>query len=220
MSLSFTELSRIARRDAKLRFDHIGDGSNPLDAIYVLFESVLKFCIYNYDRYAERKEISITVNDAFHKTPSQIEINVNGKALPLPSRYLYRTAADSYDIHEFLMSPKGLANSDIELSLSRVNALSEFFLIGFKNNHMESILKYEHQSYFFDLVETEEKDGVFIKFIPDTEVFGKCFYKIECLIPIIARHAINCSNVTVTLKEGWNGEPIIFEPVKTKELSE
>lgn len=212
MELNWKEYVQWAHRSKKSILSICGAEDSPSKAIYVLLKRVLDFCITRYWQPNHTDEIiTIIINEYGDDQPSDVVIQVNGPGLHLTSETLHRIIADERDVCNFLMQLSYGSASECDISMSVVNALCSFFFIGTKRERLESYLKYEETNEFFNLIDTNEEDGILIKFCPDKVVFGEYRFEVEYIVPMVKTLVQNYRSLKITLQERFDGTPTVFK---------
>lgn len=202
-----------AHRSKKSILSICGAEDSPSKAIYTLLKRVLDFCITRFWPKDTDIIISITVNEYgdWGNLPSTVTIQVTGPGLLLTNEILHRIIADESDLRDFLMQLSDGTVSESDISLSVVNALCSFFFIGTKKGRLESYLKYEEASEFFNLIDNNGEEGILIKFCPDKNVFGEYRFEVEHIVPMVKKLVQNYRGLKITLQERFDGEPVVFK---------
>lgn len=214
MELSWKGYVQWAHTSKKSILSICGAEDSPSMAIYTLLKTALDFCITRYWWLPDSdKDISIIVNEYGDRgnLPSDVVIQVNGPGLHLTNETLNRIIADDRYVHSFLMQLSDGTMSECDISLSVVNALCSFFFIGTMRGRLESHLKYEDANEFFNLIDTNEEDGILIKFCPDKDVFGEYRFEVDYIVPMVKKLVKNYRGLKITLQERFDGEPVVFK---------
>lgn len=149
----------------------MGDGSHPDDGIYVLLKEVIDNCIDEYIMGHGRKiEVNIegqvvTVRDYGRGIPL-------GKVIECVSQ-INTGAKYNTDVFQFSVGLNGVGTK-------AVNALSEDFMVisTREGKYKKACFKYG-ELVSEEEGKTDERDGTFVQFVPDTGMFQKYEFQME-----------------------------------------
>ena len=179
----------------------LGDGSHPDDGIYVLLKEVIDNSV---DEYIMGYGRSITVECDY--ATGEASIRDFGRGIPLGKlldcvSQINTGAKYSDDVFQFSVGLNGVG-------LKAVNALSERFYVktvrskSFKAAHFcRGILQREETG------KTDEPDGTFVQFRPDSEIFGTFRFSPE----FVARRIQYYAYLNAGLKLVLNGQEFVSE---------
>lgn len=176
----------------------LGDGSNPEDGIYILLKEVIDNSIDEFIMgYGNKIAIECTNN--------KLSIRDYGRGIPLGKviecvSKINTGAKYNDDVFQFSVGLNGVGTK-------AVNALSEFFkIISFRDG------KYQEASFKQGILQNEksgitnEANGTYVEFIPDTEIFPKDYsFKDE----LIEKRLENYSFLNKGLELNFNGKQFL-----------
>ena len=195
--LSLDALAHIRLRSG-MYIGRLGDGSHPDDGIYVMLKEAIDNAIDEFIM-GYGKEIDITLNE---KT-STVSVRGFGRGIPLGKviecvSQINTGAKYNDDVFQFSVGLNGVG-------MKAVNALSSHFLVRSAREgefvevrFSKGILKDKKKG------KSKEKDGTYIEFVPDTEIFKKFAFQKELILKRLWHYAY--LNVGLTLI--FNGEKI------------
>ena len=195
--LSLDALAHIRLRSG-MYIGRLGDGSHPDDGIYVMLKEAIDNAIDEFIM-GYGKEIDITLNE---KT-STVSVRDFGRGIPLGKviecvSQINTGAKYNDDVFQFSVGLNGVG-------MKAVNALSSHFLVRSAREgefvevrFSKGILKDKKKG------KSKEKDGTYIEFVPDTEIFKKFAFQKELILKRLWHYAY--LNVGLTLI--FNGEKI------------
>jgi topoisomerase-4 subunit B len=174
----------------------LGDGTAADDGIYVLLKEVLDNSIDEY-MMGYGKSISVTIDDG------TVTVRDFGRGVPLKKvvdvSSLMNTGA-KFDSKAFKKSV-GLNG----VGIKAVNALSSYFRIT-SFRELESAEVEYHQGKIIrqtEIVDTQEKNGTLVSFIPDDEIFTNYAYQEEFVESQLKNYVFLNSGLTIN----YNGKP-------------
>lgn len=169
----------------------LGDGSNVDDGIYILLKEVIDNSIDEYIMgYGNRIVVQIKEN--------RVKVRDYGRGIPLGKVIecvsVINTGAKYNDeVFQFSVGLNGVGTK-------AVNALSEYFrVVSFREDkYFEAVfsrgmLKKQHQG----VNKTKEKDGTYVEFVPDPEIFSDFEFNHEFIEQRLWNYA--CLNSGLTL---------------------
>lgn len=151
----------------------LGDGSNQNDGIYILLKEIIDNSVDEFIM-GNGKRIDIDV------TGNQVKVRDYGRGIPLGKvidcvSIINTGAKYNDDVFQFSVGLNGVGTK-------AVNALSEVFRVLSVRDGKYAEAVFERGKYKSDKtgkVKTEKKDGTYIEFVPDEEVFGKYAFNME-----------------------------------------
>lgn len=179
----------------------LGDGSHPEDGIYILLKEIIDNSV---DEYIMQYGSKITIKINFEK--SLVSIRDFGRGIPLGKAIdcvsqINTGAKYNDEVFQFSVGLNGVGSK-------AVNALSEHFKVkSFRDGkYVEGIFSRGK------LIKTnkgkhKEKDGTYIEFIPDTEVFKSYQFQEEYIL----KRMWNYAYLNTGLLIDYNGQKIISE---------
>lgn len=173
----------------------LGDGSHPDDGIYILLKEVIDNSIDEYIM-GHGRTIDVTCDSAFQT----ITVRDYGRGIPLGKLIecvskINTGAKYNDDVFQFSVGLNGVG-------LKAVNALSQNFIVksirgkSFRSARFSRGLLVEEE-----MGKTNEPDGTFVQFLPDSEIFGEFHFSEEFLIRRIQYYAFLNSGLKLTLNE-------------------
>jgi topoisomerase IV subunit B len=176
----------------------LGDGSNPDDGIYVMLKEVIDNSV---DEFIMKngKEIIIQVNEA----TGSASVRDFGRGIPLGKlidcvSQINTGAKYNDDVFQFSVGLNGVGTK-------AVNALSSYFFVrSYRDGEFaearfsQGLLKDEKKG------KTDEPNGTYVEFIPDTEIFKKYHFQKELILKRIWHYAYLNSGLVLD----FNGEKI------------
>src|SRR5690554_1949903 len=170
----------------------LGDGSASDDGIYILLKESLDNSIDEY-MMGNGKKIEI------HITEHTVTIRDYGRGIPLGKLLDVSSKINTggkYDTGAFKKSV-GLNG----VGLKAVNALSEQFIIkSFRDNEVKSI-EFERGVVIDDkpVEKSDEANGVYVKFRPDSEIFSTFSYKLGYVEEMIRNYTYLNAGLSIYL---------------------
>lgn len=176
----------------------LGDGSHPDDGIYILLKEVVDNSV---DEFIMNHGNKIDVN-IDHKTAS-ITVRDYGRGIPLGKviecvSQINTGAKYNDDVFQFSVGLNGVGTK-------AVNALSSHFMV---RSHREG--KYFEAEFNQGKLlrkkegKTSEKDGTFVEFIPDPEIFKKYRFQDDFVVKRLKHYAFLNTGLTLN----YNGTKI------------
>lgn len=193
-------LSHIRLRSG-MYIGRLGDGSNPDDGIYVMLKEVIDNSV---DEFIMKhgKKIVVNLDDA----TGLVSVRDFGRGIPLGKvidcvSQINTGAKYNDDVFQFSVGLNGVGTK-------AVNALSSHFLVrSFREGN------YQEATFSKGILQkdksgkTQEPDGTYMEFIPDTEIFKKYTYQKDYVSKRLWHYAY--LNTGLTLE--YNGEAIKSE---------
>ncbi len=176
----------------------LGDGSNPDDGIYIMLKEVVDNSI---DEFIMKHGKKIIVN--VDEMKGSVSVRDFGRGIPLGKviecvSQINTGAKYNDDVFQFSVGLNGVGTK-------AVNALSSYFLVrSYRDGQFieakfsRGIIQSEKKG------KTEEPNGTFVEFIPDTEIFKKFRFQKEFILKRIWHYAY--LNTGLLLE--FNGEKI------------
>jgi topoisomerase IV subunit B len=179
----------------------LGDGSHPDDGIYVMLKEVIDNSVDEFIM-GHGKKIQITLDE---KT-SQVSVRDWGRGIPLGKviecvSQINTGAKYNDDVFQFSVGLNGVGTK-------AVNALSSHFLVKsirdgefVEARFARGVLKEKKKG------KTDEENGTYVEFIPDTEIFKKFAFLKELITKRLWHYAYLNTGLTLL----FNGEAIRSE---------
>ena len=173
----------------------LGDGSSHDDGIYVLIKEVIDNSIDEYVM-GHGKTIEVTVND------QEVTIRDYGRGMPLGKVNECVSKINTGAKYDSKVFKKAVGLNGV--GSKAVNALSAYFKAQSFREGKTKLVEYERGVSITDaaLVNTEEKDGTLISFIPDKEIFGSFHYLFEYIEEMLWNYVFLNNGLTII----FNGE--------------
>jgi len=178
----------------------LGDGSSPDDGIYILVKEVMDNSI---DEFVMGAGKSITC----HLNDNLVSIRDYGRGIPLGKLVdvvSKMNTGGKYDSRAFKKSV-GLNG----VGTKAVNALSEYFKVqAFRDGQTKwAVFKRGELVEESGLETTTQKNGTYVEFIPDPEIFPKYKFRPEYLIKMFKNYVYLNTGLTIR----FNGEKLYSE---------
>ncbi|MDR0796557.1 MAG: type IIA DNA topoisomerase subunit B [Tannerella sp.] len=174
----------------------LGDGTSADDGIYVLLKEVLDNSIDEY-MMGYGKSISVSIRDG------EVTVRDYGRGVPLNKVVDVSSRMNTgakYDSKAFKKSV-GLNGVGIKAA----NALSRYFRIASFREKESKEVEYERADIVrqTEIVETSEKNGTLVSFIPDNEIFINYAYQDEYVENLLKNYVFLNTGLTIN----YNGKP-------------
>ncbi|MDR0845696.1 MAG: type IIA DNA topoisomerase subunit B [Tannerella sp.] len=174
----------------------LGDGTYADDGVYVLLKEVLDNSIDEY-MMGYGKSISVTIDD------KMISVRDHGRGVPLNKVVDVSSKMNTgakYDSKAFKKSV-GLNG----VGIKAVNALSSYFqIISYREKECKAV-EYNQAVVIneSEIIETKEKNGTLVSFVPDSEIFKDYSYNEEFIESLLKNYVFLNSGLTIV----FNGKP-------------
>ena len=178
----------------------LGDGTSPDDGIYVLLKEVLDNSIDEY-MMGYGKSISVTIENG------SVTVRDNGRGVPLNKVIDVSSKMNTgakYDNKAFKKSV-GLNG----VGIKAVNALSSHFrMVSYRDKESKEVI-YNRATVIEDssIVNTKEKNGTLISFIPDNKIFNEYHFKDEYVEKLLKNYVFLNNGLTIV----YNGKTFYSE---------
>jgi len=172
----------------------LGDGTTADDGIYVLLKEVLDNSIDEY-KMGYGKSIAVTIQDGM------VSVRDYGRGVPLNKVIDVSSRMNTgakYDSKAFKKSV-GLNG----VGIKAVNALSSYFkIVSYRENEcIEVEYNRANITYQTDIVETKERNGTFVSYMPDDTIFKNFVYQDEFIEKMLKNYVFLNSGLTITYNE-------------------
>lgn len=179
----------------------LGDGSHPDDGIYVMLKEVIDNCIDEFIMgHGEKIEVDVNFQE------SKVAIRDYGRGIPLGKviecvSQINTGAKYNDDVFQFSVGLNGVGTK-------AVNALSSYFLV---RSHRDG--KYVEAEFSKGKKvrekkgNTQEKNGTYVEFIPDREIFKKFKFEADYILKRLWHYAYLNTGLTLV----YNDNSIISE---------
>ncbi|GHV22267.1 DNA topoisomerase (ATP-hydrolyzing) [Spirochaetia bacterium] len=173
----------------------LGDGSNPDDGIYVLVKEVIDNAVDEYIM-GNGKNIDIEVKDG------TVKIRDRGRGIPLGKivecvSVINTGAKYNDDVFQFSVGLNGVGTK-------AVNALSSHFrVVSFRDGQFAEAVfcRGELLKQRKGKLKEDQKDGTYVEFIPDKEIFGEHQFNLEFIERRIKSYAWLNMGLTLSFNE-------------------
>jgi topoisomerase IV subunit B len=196
--VSLDPLSHIRLRSG-MYIGRLGDGSNASDGIYVMLKEVIDNSIDEFIM-GYGKEIIITLKDA------TISVRDFGRGVPLGkvldcASQINTGAKYNDDVFQFSVGLNGVG-------IKAVNALSSYFVIkSFREGEFVEAVFSKGKLKSKKKGKWKEKNGTYVEFTPDGEIFKKFAFQKEIIIKKLHHYAYLNTGLTLV----FNGKAIFSE---------
>ncbi len=168
-----------------------GDGSSPDDGIYVLLKEIIDNCVDEFVM-GEGKIIDIVINDDFVSVRDFGRGIPIGKVVDVVSKM---NTGGKYDTRAFKKSV-GLNG----VGTKAVNALSSNFIVASTRDGKTKSAEFKLGVLSDEkLVDSEDKNGTYVKFKPDQSIFKNYRYRIEYVEKMIKFYVYLNPGLTIKL---------------------
>ena len=175
----------------------LGKGDDPADGIYVLLKEVVDNSIDEFSA-GFGKQIQITV------TEKEATVRDFGRGIPLNSVVKAVSILNTGGKYDSKGYKKSVGLNGV--GLKAVNALSSHFYVEAYRDGMCSYAEFAAGKLVQDgMKETKEKNGTYVKFIPDENLFVDYAYNLEFVESMIKNYSYLKKGLTLNL----NGTPYI-----------
>jgi len=173
----------------------LGDGSAADDGIYILVKEVVDNCIDEFVM-GNGREVSVTIREG------RVSVRDYGRGVPLGKVVdvvSKMNTGGKYDSKAFKKSV-GLNG----VGTKAVNALSSYFMIYSVRDGQKKRAEFERGNLTkeYELEPTSEKNGTYVEFIPDEQIFKKFTFKTTYLNKMFWNYCYLNRNLTIL----FNGE--------------
>ena len=184
----------------------LGDGSNPDDGIYVLLKEVIDNGIDEFIM-GNGKLIEVTVKDGSAK------IRDYGRGIPLGKlvecvSVINTGAKYNDDVFQFSVGLNGVGTKAVNALSSRFRVVSiregQFAEAAFERGLLTASRKGKLSAVKGG---GAQKDGTFVEFTPDREIFGDYQFNLE----FIERRILNYAYLNTGLTLAFNGQPYVSQ---------
>lgn len=183
------------RRRPGMYIGKLGDGSSQDDGIYILLKEVFDNSIDEY-MMGFGKKIEVSITD--HK----VKIRDYGRGIPLGKLIDVTSKMNTGAKYDSKVFKKSVGLNGV--GIKAVNALSHKFIAkAFRDGKVKEVHFSQGQIIEeFDIVDTEEKNGTEVTFVPDNTVFGEYHYLSAYVEPMMRNYTYLNSGLTIN----FNGQ--------------
>ena len=169
----------------------LGNGDDPADGIYVLLKEVVDNSIDEFSA-GFGKQIHISVSD------KEVSVRDFGRGIPLNSVVKAVSILNTGGKYDSKGYKKSVGLNGV--GLKAVNALSSHFYVEAYRDGMCSYAEFSAGKLLNDgLKDTKEKNGTYVKFIPDNNLFVGYSYNIEFVESMIKNYSYLKKGLTLNL---------------------
>lgn len=170
------------RRRPGMYIGRLGNGDNPGDGIYVLLKEIVDNSIDEYSM-GFGKQINIEIKD------NVVTVRDFGRGIPLDSVIKATSKLNTGGKFDDNVFKKSVGLNGV--GSKAVNALSQSFYVESFRNGESSWAEYE-QGVLKDSgkrANVNEKNGTFIKFLPDRDIFGNFNYNLDYVETMVKNYS-------------------------------
>lgn len=170
------------RRRPGMYIGRLGNGDNPGDGIYVLLKEIVDNSIDEYSM-GFGKQINIEIKD------NVVTVRDFGRGIPLDSVIKATSKLNTGGKFDDNVFKKSVGLNGV--GSKAVNALSQSFYVESFRNGESSWAEYE-QGMLKDSgkrANVNEKNGTFIKFLPDRDIFGNFNYNLDYVETMVKNYS-------------------------------
>ena len=169
----------------------LGNGDDQADGIYVLLKEVVDNSIDEFSA-GYGKQIQISVSD------KEVSVRDFGRGIPLNSVVKAVSILNTGGKYDSKGYKKSVGLNGV--GLKAVNALSSYFYVEAYRDGMCSYAEFAAGKLVHDgMKETKEKNGTYVKFIPDENLFVGYNYNIEFVESMIKNYSYLKKGLTLNL---------------------
>ena len=184
------------RKRPGMYIGRLGDGGNPGDGIYVLLKEVIDNCI---DEYAMGfgKTIAVDISEE-----GKVMVRDFGRGIPLGKLTLAVSKLNTGAKYDTKVFQKSVGLNGV--GTKAVNALSSFFHIESYRDGKMAAATFERGRLVEEIsdsenIATKEKNGTLVVFVPDTDMFGKFRFNMECVEKMVKNYSYLNKGLTIKL---------------------
>ena len=179
------------RRRAGMYIGNLGGGANPGDGIYILLKEIIDNSIDEFSS-GFGKQINITIEG------KEVTVRDFGRGIPLNSVVKATSNLNTGGKFDSKAFKKSVGLNGV--GTKAVNALSEHFRVESYRDGMVSFAEYSKGKLLDSGISpSKEKDGTFVKYTADTEMFGDFAYKLEYVETTLKNYSYLKRGLTLTL---------------------
>jgi topoisomerase-4 subunit B len=185
----------------------LGDGSNPDDGIYVLLKEIIDNGVDEYIM-GNGKLIEVEVQDGGQPGAAAVKVRDFGRGIPLGKlvecvSVINTGAKYNDDVFQFSVGLNGVGTK-------AVNALSSHFRVAAIRDGEFAEAVFERGTLKSDRkgkLKNKQKNGTYVEFTPDREIFGDYAFNLE----FIERRILNYTYLNTGLTLTLNGKPYVSQ---------
>lgn len=190
-SIKTLEWNEHIRRRAGMYIGRLGNGDNPGDGIYVLLKEIIDNSIDEFSMGCG-KQVIVNIEG------QEVSVRDFGRGIPLDSVINATSKLNTGGKFDDVNFKKSVGLNGV--GTKAVNALSASFYVESFREGEGSFARYSRG----ELQEsgkhpTSEKNGTFVKFIPDPEMFGKFAYNLDYVETMVKNYSYLKKGLTLTL---------------------
>lgn len=206
---TLSSLEHIRKRSG-MYIGRLGNGNNPDDGIYVLLKEVIDNSIDEYIM-GYGKKIVVDIKD------NRVKVRDYGRGIPLGKvvecvSVINTGAKYNDDVFQFSVGLNGVGTK-------AVNALSRYFrVVSVRDgNFQEAIFERGKLISERSGSGTKERNGVFMEFIPDNEIFGEYEYNLDFVRKRLWNYAYLNRGLTLVLgKESFFSDKGLYDLLQSE----
>ncbi len=181
------------RRRPGMYIGKLGDGTLPEDGIYVLLKEVIDNSIDEF-MMGFGKKIEITVLDG------KITVRDYGRGIPLGKVVDVVSKINTGGKYDSVAFQKSVGLNGV--GTKAVNALSSHFKVqSFRDGESVSAVFKRAKLTKEEKVSTKEKNGTFVEFVPDIEIFPKYDYNLSYIEEMVWNYVFLQKGLTILLND-------------------
>lgn len=206
---TLSSLEHIRKRSG-MYIGRLGNGNNPDDGIYVLLKEVIDNSIDEYIMgYGKRIVVDIKDN--------RVKVRDYGRGIPLGKvvecvSVINTGAKYNDDVFQFSVGLNGVGTK-------AVNALSQYFrVVSVRDgNFQEAVFERGKLVSERSGSGTKERNGVFMEFVPDNEIFGEYEYNLDFVRKRLWNYAYLNRGLTLVLgKENFYSDKGLYDLLQSE----
>ena len=206
---TLSSLEHIRKRSG-MYIGRLGNGNNPDDGIYVLLKEIIDNSIDEYIM-GYGKRIVVEIKDR------RVKVRDYGRGIPLGKvvecvSVINTGAKYNDDVFQFSVGLNGVGTK-------AVNALSQYFrVVSVRDGNFQEAL-FERGKLISERSGsgTKERNGVFMEFVPDTEIFGEYEYNLDFVRKRLWNYAYLNRGLTLVLgKETFYSDKGLYDLLQSE----
>lgn len=158
-----------------------GDGSSMDDGIYILLKEVVDNCIDEYVMgYGKKVEVKVTKD--------RVTVRDYGRGIPLGSVVVAVSQINTGGKYDSKAFKKSVGLNGV--GTKAVNALSTYFKVYAVRDGQKKCAEFERGELIHDhkVEKTDEENGTYIEFVPDTTIFKNYHFRTEYVEQMIQNY--------------------------------
>lgn len=173
----------------------LGDGTSPDDGIYVLLKEIIDNCIDEFVM-GNGRTVEVTIKE------KEISVRDYGRGMPLGKVNECVSKINTGAKYDSKVFKKAVGLNGV--GSKAVNALSSNFIAQSVRDGKTKVVEYQKGVLVNDapIVDSTEKNGTLISFIPDKEIFGNYHYLFEYIEEMLWNYVFLNNGLTIV----FNGQ--------------